>query len=259
MRFDYTHASDLIAALEREYSSTSINWEGILACQYRRAVPKPRTAVDVGAHQGAHTAHFLGWAESVVCFEPIPELAAQLREKFKEFGVAVHEVALSNSVGEASFVINPEVPSESGLRVRKDSDTAALHKIAVKVNRLDAYELEDVDFMKLDCEGAEMSVLEGAQETITRCRPLLSIEYGWSSYSAYGLERMSLYDWSAAQNYAVSDLFGYVLNDPQIYKQCVDRYYWDFFLIPNERLADIGEQLRIGGGEVLNEIDKFRA
>lgn len=258
MRTQYTNAADLIAALEREFSSMSINWEGILARQYRRAVPKPRTAVDVGAHQGAHTAHFVGWAESVVCFEPIPELAAQLRDKFRNFGVAVHEVALSNSVGEASFAINREVPAESGLQIRKDADMAALVKVGVNVNRLDNYELADVDFMKLDCEGAELSVLEGAKATIARCRPLLSVEYGWAGYSAYGLTRSSLYEWSTAQSYTVSDLFGYLLDDPKIYLQCVDRYYWDFFLVPNERLPDIGERLRIGGSEVLREIGKFR-
>jgi len=195
----------------------------------------------------------------VVSFEPIPWLAAQLRDKFKHFRVAVHEMALSNSVGEASFRINREVPSESGLQMRKDADTSSLVKVEVKVNRLDNYELDFVDFMKMDCEGAEMSVLEGAKATIARCRPLVSVEYGWAGYSSYGLTRSSLYEWGAAQGYTVADLFGYLLDDPKIYLQCVDRYYWDFFLVPNERLPDIGERLRVGGSEVLSEIGQYRA
>jgi len=39
MRTEYTDAVELIAALEREFPSVSINWEGILAHQYRYAVP----------------------------------------------------------------------------------------------------------------------------------------------------------------------------------------------------------------------------
>ena len=260
MRIEYADASDLIAALEREFSSVSINWEAILARQYRHAVPKPRTAIDVGAHKGAHTAHFIDWAESVVCFEPVPELAAQLCDKFNNFGVAVHQVALSNSVGEAPFVINRKVLPGSitaGLQIRKDADMTSFASVRVRVNRLDNYKLEGVDFIKSDCEGAELSVLEGAKATIARCRPLISVEYGWSSYSAYGLTQSSLYEWGAAQGYTVSDLFGNLLDDSQIYHRCVDRYYWDYFLIPIERLPSIGERLRVGGREVLTEFEKF--
>jgi FkbM family methyltransferase len=261
MRTGYTDAADLIAALEREYPSVSVNWEGILAHQYRRAIPKPRTAVDVGAHEGVHTAQLVKWAESVVCFEPIPELAAQLRQKFSNLSVTVHEVALSNSTGSASFQINCEVPSESGLRIRTDADMRGFKSfvtVPTTVNQLDNYALDHVDFVKIDCEGAELSVLEGGKATIACCRPLLSLEYGWAGYNAYGLTKPSLWEWSRLQGYAVADLFGYLLNDPEIYDQCVDRYYWDFFLIPNERLSDIGERLRGGGRDVLSEFWKFR-
>lgn len=261
MRTEYPSAADLLTALESEVSSMSINWEAILAYQYRHALPKPRTVVDVGAHRGMHTANFVNWAQSVVCFEPIPALAGELRQKFKKCAVTVHPLALSNYVGDASFMINDKVPSESGLQVRTDAKGRgfnAYSTITVRVERLDNFHLERVDFIKLDCEGAELFVLQGAETTIERCRPLMSIEYGAAGYSAYGLRRESLYEWSRKERYAPADLFGYVLDDRHLYDQCVDRYYWDFFLIPRERLSDIGLRLGLGGREVLRDFQNFR-
>ena len=250
-------AVQLVVALESAYLSTSINWEGILTYQYQHAVVRPRTVVDAGAHEGAHTASFVNWAEVVICFEPIPWLAAQLRNRFKS--AVIHEVALSDSTGEASFAINRAIPSHSGLQIRKDADLKSVVEVRVQINRLDAYSLTDVDYIKIDCEGAELSALKGAETTIQRYRPLLSVEYGWSGYSPYGWKKSSLYEWAVSHGYTVADLFGFLLNNPQTYDQCVDRYYWDFFVIPNERLGDIGERLHTNGQEVLANLHKFSA
>jgi hypothetical protein len=43
---------------------------------------------------------------------------------------------------------------------------------------LDNFQLERVDFIRLDAEGFESEVLEGAAETIQRCHPVLYIKQG---------------------------------------------------------------------------------
>jgi hypothetical protein len=48
--------------------------------------------------------------------------------------------------------------------------------LEVDVIPLDHLRLEDVGLIKIDVEGAELGVLEGAGETISRCRPLMMIE-----------------------------------------------------------------------------------
>lgn len=176
----------LIARLADNYRSNTTNWEFILARQYGRCLPAPRTVVDVGCHEGAHAAQFLALrAERIVCFEPIPQLAERLREKFaNEPAVVVHWVALGREERLASFFIDHEVPSESGLMVRQPARRN--ERIDVEMRRLDGFALSNVDFIKLDCEGAEIDVLDGATETLARSRPLMSIEYGASGYRAYG-------------------------------------------------------------------------
>jgi hypothetical protein len=47
---------------------------------------------------------------------------------------------------------------------------------AVDVRTLDSYELQRLDLIKVDVEGHEFSVLEGARQTIERCRPSIIVE-----------------------------------------------------------------------------------
>jgi hypothetical protein len=42
---------------------------------------------------------------------------------------------------------------------------------------LDDLELDRVDFIKIDVEGMELEVLQGAERTIDACRPIMMIEY----------------------------------------------------------------------------------
>jgi hypothetical protein len=46
----------------------------------------------------------------------------------------------------------------------------------IRVEALDSYDIDDVDLIQLDVEGAEFEALEGARETILRCKPMLCIE-----------------------------------------------------------------------------------
>ena len=54
------------------------------------------------------------------------------------------------------------------------------------MNRLDDFELKNVDFIKVDVEGYEYFVISGAIETITRCRPVIIVEQK-AGFERYGL------------------------------------------------------------------------
>jgi FkbM family methyltransferase len=45
-----------------------------------------------------------------------------------------------------------------------------------EVYRLDDLELDEVDYIKMDCEGYEYRILQGAEQTIKQCRPVVVIE-----------------------------------------------------------------------------------
>ena len=48
---------------------------------------------------------------------------------------------------------------------------------SVRALRIDSLALGRCDFIKIDVEGMEISVLHGAEATISRCRPIMLIEF----------------------------------------------------------------------------------
>jgi hypothetical protein len=113
----------------------------------------------------------------------------------------------------------------------------AVRDIVVDVDTIDAQAaaLERLDYIKLDVEGGEMNCLRGAQRAVHRHRPFISVEYGRSSYLAYGETALSLFEWSVQNRYLISDLFGNLIEDESEWLQVCDTSYWDFFLLPQER------------------------
>jgi FkbM family methyltransferase len=163
----------------------------------KRLLRSDSCCVDVGAHNGTilrtmlelspHGTHF--------AFEPLPHLAARLRAVFPT--VRVHEVALSDSSGQASFVHVANDPAYSGLRPRiYDRPDPVLQRITVTVSRLDDVipPAQAVAFIKIDVEGGEFHALRGAVRTIRRCRPVIVFEGGPKSTGQYGVEPEQVYE-----------------------------------------------------------------
>lgn len=153
-----------------------------------RALHRPGLLLDIGAHDGLLTLPFARLPDSQVhAFEPLPAAMARLRANLAtEFGaipshVRLHEEALGAATGEAvlTLPVLDGVKQEQWASIAKTyaehaSVTTASHR--VRVITLDSLGLRGVTAVKLDAEGAEQEVLEGARETLTRCRPILSVE-----------------------------------------------------------------------------------
>ncbi len=242
--------------LETAFRSTAVNWEAILAAQYRAACPNPRCIVDVGANLGAHVAQFVDMGcPKILAFEPIPELAGRLARLHQHGPVTVHQLALGEAARQATYYIDTEVLAESGLKGRIDRPDRVREQVPVTVATLDSFALDVLDYIKMDAEGAEMLVLSGADATIGRCRPLISVEYGWAGYHTYGLQKDALLNWAIGHEYAVCDLFGGQIT-PELFDQCVDRYYWDYLLVPAEN-RELADRLEAKGELLLRGIGTF--
>lgn len=242
---------DIIILFEqREISPFQFDWECVLEQGYRRFLTAESQVLDVGGHNGRHARIF---AEEIGChqvsiFEPLPRQRKQLQRRFaRNPRVRVLPYALSSSGGLMDFVVNHAAPEESGLRERIYNDPAGkrLETIAVEVTTLDALgdQLgERIDYIKIDTEGAEIDILRGGPQTLARHRPIVSVEYGLSSYNAYGHDRMTLYQTTSELEYRICDLFGNPFDEEQ-WDNVVDRFYWDYYLVPSERTADFQSQL----------------
>jgi FkbM family methyltransferase len=138
---------------------------------------KSRVSIDVGANKGVYSYGLLAHSRAVHAFEPNPKLFKVLKS-WAHGRVILHPEALSN-VSEIADLLVPHGPngfsnqgaSLSATKVRGDH-----RKLAVRAIRFDDLGIADVGFMKIDVEGFEHEVLEGAAETLRRDRPNLLIE-----------------------------------------------------------------------------------
>lgn len=129
--------------------------------------------IDVGAHSGALLREMVRCAPGGhhIAYEPLPELAAQLKVEFP--GVDVRNAAVSNQVGEAAFFRIAEDPMQSGLKLRGGAGSIVPETITVKLEKLDDTLPTGYapSLIKIDVEGGERQVIEGAIDTISRLYP----------------------------------------------------------------------------------------
>jgi FkbM family methyltransferase len=163
----------------------------------RRVLAPDANCVDVGCHEGLFLEEFLRCAPRGrhFAFEPIPMLADLLKTRFPT--VKIFPFALGNCMGETTFYVIPEAPALSGLNRREFVDPAKRREgINVRMERLDNLipEGTKIDLLKIDVEGAEGLVIEGALETIRRDKPYIIFEHGRASSMAFGISSSRLYD-----------------------------------------------------------------
>ncbi|HXC61367.1 MAG TPA: FkbM family methyltransferase [Nitrospiria bacterium] len=140
---------------------------------------KPKmTVFDVGAHQGYYTlliSKLVGGQGSVIAFEPS---SREFKRLFRHLrinrckNVRANQLALSDVNGTADFFLI------KGLWTTRNSlhppANHEIQRVSVPITTLDAYlkreSSDDVDLIKLDVEGAELSVLEGSAELLSQTR-----------------------------------------------------------------------------------------
>ncbi len=144
--------------------------------------------IDIGAHKGDILAQIIAAAPQGhhIAYEPLPHLHGALAARFPE--VEVRCAALSNSSGSANFLHFHEAEGWSGLRYRPLPGADAVSEIPVRLEILD--EVLPAGYVpsliKIDVEGAEQQVLEGALGTLKQHKPLVIFEHGHGSAEAYG-------------------------------------------------------------------------
>jgi FkbM family methyltransferase len=142
-----------------------------------RLASSAKISIDVGAARGAYTASLVPLSSQVVAFEAIPEKAQHLREMFGHTRcVSIHAVALSDRDAEATLRVPSQRSWRSTIEEANPLEGADITEIRVRCARLDSFELRNVGFIKIDVEGHELAVLQGARDTILRNRPNLLIE-----------------------------------------------------------------------------------
>jgi FkbM family methyltransferase len=140
------------------------------------AVFRSGTAFDIGANIGNHSVYFARRFKLVHSFEPNPH-AYQLLNLNSQCltNVIPHNIGLGDVKGTFDLLVNPTNVGGSPITIGHRS-TDNLVKVAV--DRLDDIDVESSElcFLKVDVEGFEARVLQGASETIRSRQPLIVFE-----------------------------------------------------------------------------------
>lgn len=147
----------------------------------KKFVKKGMTVVDAGANIGYFTllmARLVGKSGRVHAFEPEHENIELLKKNValnKRGNVIVNDMALSNITGTLNFYLSASNPQDH--RIIKDKhEKRKTYK--VQSTTLDEYfNNKNIDFIKMDIQGAELLALEGGVKIISKYKPLLIIEY----------------------------------------------------------------------------------
>lgn len=151
---------------------------------------------ECGGHQGCSTILLSSWVGDdgkVVTFEPSPPNFAIL-EKNVRLNHLKNVLPKREAVG-----------AESGTITFDESSTAVTVKgkgVDVMVSRLDDYAHLNPTFLKIDVEGFEMHVLQGAKKILAR-RPKLALELHTELLPRYGASLEAILSLIGVENYRV--------------------------------------------------------
>jgi FkbM family methyltransferase len=149
-----------------------------------RALRPGDVAVDVGANKGSYTwtlARAVGPRGRVVAFEPQPALAAYLTEACRDRpNVKIEAAGVSAASGSLTLIVPGAGASspDASFEAHAGADDGA-RRIEVPTFALDDYfaaEPARIGALKIDVEGHEAAVIEGAAGVLAKHRPALVIE-----------------------------------------------------------------------------------
>jgi len=183
----------------------------------KRYVPQGSSVVDVGANAGFFTKKFANWVSEggkVLAFEPDESNVRQLKVYVKKLieKVIIVDGAAGNRNGTVEFQLDRYHPA--GHRINIASSSTSKHNETDKRNiiKVKSYTIDEVlnrnqnlfsqiSLIKIDVQGAEKMVLEGAEETINKFHPSLFVEIDEEALNEYGTNTSEIIEMLKSRNY----------------------------------------------------------
>jgi FkbM family methyltransferase len=176
--------------------------DGGVAKYYLPHINPGDAVIDAGAAIGDHTIAYMekvGASGVVHAFECNSDMLECLIHNCPL--AMIYPVALSDKDGTLGFT---EEPGNAGANFT----TQYLTETKVPCRTLDSYSLPRVDFIKWDIEGSEVRALNGARETIARCRPRMIVEFNELALNRQGATCSELESLIVSLGYSVECIMG---------------------------------------------------
>jgi hypothetical protein len=206
----------------------------------RDLVPRARTIIDVGAHIGSNTIEYATWAETVHSFEPNPQTyqhlvhniawnaANQPQGRYWRRGQPGHwpdipdgwykkhgtfaSLAMTAAISTYNLALSHR-PGTATLRTRNQgladyiTHNPEHSGPEVQLVTVDSFGFENVDAIKLDTEGTEWWIIQGADQTIQKYRPVVQVEM-WRWDRRHGINNQDMLDYFRSLDYRQTDVQG---------------------------------------------------
>ncbi len=149
---------------------------------FKSLVNKTDNVLDIGANIGCTSILFGALANKVVSLEPNPSAFDFLKRNISNSrlkNVVIQNIGLGASAGE--FEMAFDRGNRSGSFINNFQQASSEHeKVKVHIERLDdvedRFKLFPIDLIKIDVEGFEQQVLQGAIKTIEKNKPIVVLE-----------------------------------------------------------------------------------
>jgi FkbM family methyltransferase len=156
-------------------------WETETLDFLRQRLRPNDVVVEIGANIGAHTlvmAQFVGPGGTVYAFEPT-EYASRKLQRNIELNHGIANIVLRRELVTNGMADLPRRNIRSSWKLKPDSQipTEAVSASATSIDEFAVTEgIDQLSLLKIDVDGYDFKVLQGARETLTRLRPTIFVE-----------------------------------------------------------------------------------
>lgn len=206
-----------------------------------KRLPKDAVCIDIGVNEAQLFSAMVRHCTKgeVYGFEPIPTLYQYLVAKFAGKKVHVYQDALSDIEAEVTFYFFPNRSGVSGLSNRIPLlGNLKTENLQIRTATLDSIlNLQRIDLIKIDVEGAELKVLLGAIKHIRKCKPIVVFEWQEQGSTFFDTKSVEIFDLFQELGYGVSLTKYYLMGLPPLQLQTLlnlvkHRYEYQFVAWP---------------------------
>lgn len=209
---------------------------------------------DVGGHIGYHAvaaAHRVGSAGRVFAFEADPVMYQRLKGNLAQFSwaQATHAAVWGHS-GTLTFE-RSSVAEESGWGTLSEvRDIGTGEHVQVRAISMDDWcreaQVTRWDAMKLDAEGSELAVLQGANDALHRFQPVIMMEINGVLLGQAGISSAQVANFLTERNYRLYSLTYRRLESWNVAKHAE---FSDTLCLPEQKAETVFQRLRSAGFE----------
>jgi len=154
-------------------------WIKSIYNKHNIGVEEGDTVIDIGAHIGLFSiyASSLSRSGKVYAFEPFPNNFEKLKEHKSinnQDNLFIHNVAISDKEGTKTLFLSPDNNTGGhSLHLKTHSDNTIDVNTISLADFCDKERIERIDYLKLDCEGAEFRILQSNESILEKVRKMV--------------------------------------------------------------------------------------